>query len=284
LLQFQISLNLVKLRIHFKSLQSNRPTNSAVCCCSRQAASSPSQHSSFIKQASSQAERPIFFSPVSRTKLSAAPLPLLPPSKLRCDAVVTPPPFPRASSAPPPPSPLHREKLLFHATFPGDFEVFPIAVVFLVQVDAAGYAPSPPGLRGPCAGVALRFVKLGVRTPSGFVNYSELPTPSEVPASTSLSPAFVRLPHHRPTAIGEPPRYPRCFPPIFGVSSHRKRHSNWAPVCVPPAAIESRRYALLLNNGASPLNSLVQCGQQGAASGRKASAQHQAVQQASLWA
>jgi hypothetical protein len=169
-----------------------------------------------VYQASSQAERPIFFSPVSRTKLSAAPLSLLPPSKLRCDAVVTPPPFPRASSAPPPPSPLHREKLLFHATFPGDFEVFPIAVVFLAQVDAAGYAPSPPGLRGPCAGVALRFVKLGVRTPSGFVNYSELPTPSEVPASTSLSPAFVRLPHHRPTAIGEPPRYRRCFPPILG--------------------------------------------------------------------
>jgi hypothetical protein len=38
-----------------------------------------------------------FFFPVSRTKPSATPLPLLPPSKLRRDAVPTPPPFLRAA-------------------------------------------------------------------------------------------------------------------------------------------------------------------------------------------
>jgi hypothetical protein len=142
---------------------------------------------------------------VSCTKLHTAPPPLLPPSKLRHDAALTQPPFARASQQVHHHPPLlHREKLLFHATFLRDFDVFPITVVFLAQV-AAGYAPSPPGLRGPRAWVALSFVKLNIRTPSGFINCSELPTPLEIPVSAPPSPAPARLPHHRPTPIREPP-------------------------------------------------------------------------------
>jgi hypothetical protein len=175
------------------------------------------------------------------------------------------------------PSPFHCEQLLFRAIFPWHFEVFPITVVFLAQVDDAGYAPAPPRRRGPSVGVALSFVNLVARTPSGFVNRSELPTPPAIPVSAPPSPTSVRPPRHQPTPTGEPP-WSRRFPPNFWGDSTR----NGAPAVLwrvcrrQPASPGAARCSCWLT---APLPSIPMCNatQHGKAPSRKTSAQHQAA-------